>query len=276
MNPRAAAAWSLAALTVALTTDNPVYRAIVLLCAFNVLLAFRRDGVRLRPLTLALTIAAALSLAVSTLFSHTGVHALLHIPAAVPGIGGDITLEAVVFGLTTGLGVAAAIAAAATLSLVVSAHELVDALPAALARSGAALGTALNLIPSLGRSAIEIRDAQRMRGWRPRRARDWPDIAVPLVLSAIESSLTLAEAMEARGYGSSARTHFSVSAWRASDSVVVAAAVLAAAGFVALRVSGVVGDWYPFPSITAPPLNALAAICCLLLAAPLLVWRRAQ
>lgn len=275
MNPRAVAAWSLAALTVALSTDNPVYRGMVLLAALNVLAAFRRDEVRVRPLLLAIAIAAATSLLVTTVFSHTGVHVLLRIPASVPGIGGDITVEAVVFGVTTGLGVAAAIAAAATLSLVIAPHELVDALPRALARSGAALGTALNLVPGMARSATEIRDAQRMRGWRPRRARDWPDIAVPIVLTALESSLTLAEAMEARGYGSGARTHFAASRWRLADTTVAAVALLAAAGFVVLRVTGAIADWYPFPDVTAPPLDLAAAACCLLMGAPLVAWRRA-
>ncbi|MBV9524556.1 MAG: hypothetical protein JOZ46_01935, partial [Candidatus Dormibacteraeota bacterium] len=192
MNPRVAAAWSFAALTVALSTDNPIYRGIVLLAALNVLVAFRRDETRLKPLLLALAIAATTSLLVTALFSHTGTHVLLRIPSGVPGAGGDITLEAIVFGVTTGLGVAAALAAAATLSIVVAPHELVGALPRALARSGAAVGTALNLIPGMARSATEIRDAQRMRGWRPRRVSDWPDIAVPIVLTSIESSLTLA------------------------------------------------------------------------------------
>ena len=123
-------------------------------------------------------------------------------------IGGPLTLEAALFGLSTGIGIAAAVLAAAPLSLVLAPHALVDALPAALARTGAAIGTALNLIPGIARSATEIRDAQRMRGWRSRRVREWPDLAVPVVLTALEGSITLAEAMEARGYGSGMRTHY--------------------------------------------------------------------
>ena len=105
-------------------------------------------------------------------------------------------------------------------------HALVDALPGALARTGAAIGTALNLIPGIARSATEIRDAQRMRGWRPRRVREWPDLAVPVVLTALEGSITLAEAMEARGYGSGARTHYTRAgvASRATSSCAVVAA----------------------------------------------------
>jgi energy-coupling factor transport system permease protein len=274
MNPRAVSAWSFAALTVALATSNPIYRALVLLCALDVLVAFRRRGTHIRGLLLAVTIAGIVALAITLLFSHTGTHVLLRLPDAIPALGGPITVETLVFGTTTALGIAAAIIAGAALSIVVEPHELIDALPGVLARSGAALGTALNLIPGVARSAIEIRDAQRMRGWRPARVRDWPDIAVPVVLTAIESSMTLAESMEARGYGAATRTHFSVSAWRTADSIVTVCSLAAAGTFVALRIIGVVGDWYPFPTVTVPPVNVLAACCCLALAAPLLVWRR--
>ena len=114
---------------------------------------------------------------------------------------------------------------------------------------GAAIGTALNLIPGIARSATEIRDAQRMRGWRPGRVREWPDLAVPVVLTALESSITLAEAMEARGYGSGARTHYSAVVWRWSDIAVCVVAPAAAVAFVALRLAGVIGDWYPVPRL---------------------------
>src|ERR1019366_5795941 len=129
----------------------------------------------------------------------------LVLPAGIPVLGGPLTIEAAFFGVSTGLGIAAAVLAAAPLSLVLMPNSLVDALPSALAR----IGTALNLIPGIARSAGEIRDAQRMRGWRPRRIREWPDLAVPVVLTALEGSITLAEAMEARGYGSGTRTHYS-------------------------------------------------------------------
>jgi energy-coupling factor transporter transmembrane protein EcfT len=153
-------------------------------------------------------------------------------------------------------------------------NSLVDALPNSLARTGAAIGTALNLIPGIARSATEIRDAQRMRGWRPRRVREWPDLAVPVVLTALEGSITLAEAMEARGYGSGARTHYADVVWRRSDVAVCVVAPAAAIAFVLLRITGVIADWYPFPDVSVPPISVLGVACCLALAIPALVWRR--
>jgi energy-coupling factor transport system permease protein len=274
MNPRALGAWALAGVIIALATGNPVYRVLVLLCALNILIALRRPAVSLRSLFVALIVAAAIAVATTTLASHTGVHAFLVLPSGIPVIGGPLTLEAALFGLSTGIGIAAAVLAAAPLSLVLEPHALVDALPGSLARTGAAIGTALNLIPGIARSATEIRDAQRMRGWRSRRVREWPDLAVPVVLTALEGSITLAEAMEARGYGSGPRTHYSEEVWQRADVVVAAVALAAAAGFVALRISGLVIDWYPFPNVTVPPVSIAGVVCCLALAAPLLVRRR--
>jgi energy-coupling factor transport system permease protein len=225
-------------------------------------------------LLIALVAAAAIALATTTLASHTGDHAFLVLPAGIPVIGGPLTLEASLFGLSTGVGIAAAVLAAAPLSLVLQPHALVDALPGALARTGAAIGTALNLIPGIARSATEIRDAQRMRGWRSRRVREWPDLAVPVVLTALEGSITLAEAMEARGYGSGVRTHYSEQVWRRQDVLVALVSAAAACAFIGLRVTGAITDWYPFPELMWPGVSVAGVLCCCALATPLLVWRR--
>jgi energy-coupling factor transport system permease protein len=274
VNPRALAAWSISGITISLASGNPVYRVLVLLCALNVLVALRRPDVSLRGMGIALVVAALIAITVTTLASHTGAHAFLALPAGIPVLGGPLTIEAVLFGASTGVGIAAAVLAAAPLSLVLMPNSLVDALPSGLARTGAAIGTALNLIPGIARSATEIRDAQRMRGWRPRRVREWPDLAVPVVLTALEGSITLAEAMEARGYGAGPRTHYADVVWGRADVAVCVVAPAAAIAFVALRVAGVIGDWYPFPDVSLPPVSVPGVACCLALAIPALVWRR--
>ena len=268
MNPRAIGAWVLAALSIAVSTTNPVYRTAVALCALNLILARGRPGIRVRPLLVTVAVAAAIATLVSLLLSHTGSHPLIALPPGVPAIGGAITLEALVFGLVTGLGIAAALLAVAPLTLVTDPYDVVDALPSTLARTGAALGTALNLIPSMVRSAADIRDAQRLRGWRPRRVRDWPQVAVPVVLTAVESSITLAEAMEARGWGSGPRTRYLPSRRSSFNIAVTVTALLSGAAFLALRATGAVPDWYPFPAIPPLAVNPAALACCLVLILP--------
>ncbi len=270
MNARALAVWSLSAMTVALSSANPVYRALVVVVALNVLVAHRRPHARLKPILTVVAVAGVIATVLTFAVSHTGAHPLFTLPAPVPLFGGAFTLEAFVFGATSGLGIAAAVLAAAPLSLVVEPHELVDALPRVLARSGAAVATAINLLPAIARSATEIGDAQRMRGLRTTRLAGVRDVAVPVVLTAVEDSVRLAEAMEARGYGSGTRTSYAASGWSAGDVAIALMAAGAAAAFIVLRVTGAIADWYPFPVVTVPAVAPLAVAACLLLAAPAL------
>jgi len=255
----------------ALTTSNPIYRTLTLLAALNVAVALRRQGTRLRALVRALLVAVVLAVILTVLLSHGGAHPFATLPSSIPVVGGPLTAEAVVFGTTTGIGIAAAVLAVAPLTLAIDPDDIVDSLPLALARSGAMLATALNIVPGLVRGASEIRDAQRMRGWRSERVRDWPQVAVPTVLTALENSLAIAEAMEARGYGSGLRTHYRVTLWHATDVVVAASAVAAALLFTALRVVGASPDWYPFPTLTVPTANPIMVACCIALVAPALL-----
>ena len=274
MSPRPLAAWSMAALTIALATTNPVYRAVILLAALNVVIALRRPEARLRPLAAGLVLSGLIAVVVTVAVSHAGSDVLLRIPGGIPVLGGAVTVEAIVYGVTTALGIAAVVCAVAPLSLALQPHQLIDALPPLLTRTGAVVGTAVNLLPGLGRSAAEIRDAQRMRGWRARRVREWPDLAVPVVLTALERSMQLAEAMEARGYAATARTRYILPRFDAASAAVATVSVLAAAIFVGLRVAGVAQDWYPYPSLTPPPIDLAALACCAVTALPLLLVRR--
>jgi len=273
MNARALAAWSASGLCIALSTNNPVYRALVLLCAVNLVLARGTRRTRLRPVLVGVGIAGVTSMTLTVALSHTGTHVLIRLDVGIPVIGGRITLEALAFGASTGIGIAAAVLAVAPLGMLAEAHDIAGALPRVLWRTGAAIGTSLNMIPAVARSASEIRDAQRMRGWRARRIREWPDLAVPIVLTAIESSSALAEAMEARGYGGARRTHFASTRWTGTDVAVAVMALFAAAAFIALRTTGQVADWYPFPSLTAPSVGIPGVLCCAILALPSLTKR---
>ena len=274
MNPRAWAAWSGAALVVVLTSTNPVYRALVLLVALNVLVSLRRPDATLRPLLIAVTAAGIVAAVLNTLLSHTGAHIVFSLPDQVPGIGGPITGEAALFGVDVALGVAAAVLAVAPLSRVMHPHDLIDALPRRMQRTAALTGAALNMVPALARSAVAINEAQRMRGSARGRRRDWQASAAPIVLSALDDSLQLAEAMEARGFGSGPRTQYVTAHLDRASIVGTVAAAAAIVLTVVARSVGQLPDWYPFPSASLPEVSVLPVIACLLLAFPLVAWRR--
>ena len=268
--PRAWLIWSLAAVTVALSTDNPVYRGLVGLVALNVLIAWLPSGRRVRPLALTVVVAAGIAVLINLLAGHSGADVMIRLPGGWPLVGGALTLESLAFGGSVGLGLVAALLSFAPLSLVLEPHDVVDAVPAPLERTGIAVATSLNLVSGFGRTFTEIRDAQRMRGWRPRGLRSWNEVLVPVFLTAIEDSVLLAEAMEARGFGAGRRTGYARASWSRMDLAVLAGAIGAVAVFVGLRVAGSPVDWYPYPTLYLPPIDPTAVLGCLALAIPAL------
>ncbi len=273
MNPRALAAWSLAGLVVALGTTNPYYRGLVALAGVALLLRQARPGARLRPLFLLLLGAVLGAALLNPLLSHVGDDVLFSLPAWIPVAGGSITAEAVVFGLVAGLGIGASALAVAPLSLAIESHELINALPGFLERTGTALSASLHLVPGVARSYTAIREGQLLRGWKPGGPAAWGEVLVPTLLTAIEDSVQLAEAMEARAYGSGPRTSFTVSHWRVADVALLLAAAAVAGGFLLARAVGAAGDWHAYPRLAAPALEPALLALCLLLFLPAVRWR---
>jgi energy-coupling factor transport system permease protein len=273
MNGRAVAAWSAACIFVALFTTNPAYRAMVLAATFTVLVA-AVGLARLRHLLLGAAAIVTVDVLLNFVSAHLGSTVLFTLPEAVPAIGGPYTLEALAFGVSNALTIAAAIFAAAPFSLMLEPHDVMDALPSALSRTGTAIAASLNLVPSIVTSFAEVSEAQRFRGWKPRGPRSWAEVIVPVVLTSAESSIQLAESMEARGFASAPRTSFERPRLDRSDWLVVAASGIAVVAFVAAHALGGAADWYAYPSLVAPAIDLPAVIACLLLFTPVMAWRR--
>ena len=274
MNARAVLLWSMAALAVALVTTNPFYRALVVLAGADVLLGNRRPDRHLAGIGRLLAFGAAMAVVLNILLSHAGAHPFLMLPDWLPGIGGPWTFESLVYGLDAALGLTAAVLAVAPLAYILQPHQLVDALPARLERTGIALAAALNLVPGIGRSFHDVREAQTMRGWRPTGIRSWSDVLMPVALTSIEGSMDLAEAMEARAFGSGPRTRYAPGGWRRRDVVIAAAALVAIGLVVVTRLLGGAPDWYPYPVVTMPTIEPAMVVACLLLSPPALPWSR--
>ena len=265
--PRAVCIWSAAALVVVLATTNPVYRALVAAAGVAFLAESGRRGMGWRRLATGLTLMVATGLVLNAVLSHAGDDVLFSVPAVLPVLGGRYTVESLAFGASAGLGIAASVLAVAPLSLVLEPSQVAEALPAPFARAGAAVASSLNLVPALSRAFAAVHEAQRLRGWRPG-WRSLPEVATPALLTAIEDSVDLAEAMEARGFGSGRRTSLGGGRWSGRDVAVALTALLAAAFFVLGRPA----DWYAYPALTAPPVEPLAVAACLALFLPSLQW----
>lgn len=274
MNPRALALWCACAATIALLTSNPVYRGLVLVAGAAVLVALARPGT-LRPVTVAIAAAAAGAIVINALIGHSGRDVILTIPTWLPVVGGDVTLEGIASGAASALGLGAALVAVAPLGAALESHELLDALPAPLHRTGIAISASLNMVPALARSYTAIREAQRLRGLG-RGAGSLPEVLLPTMLTALESSIDLAEAMTARAYGSGPRTSYRIERWSFFDITAAALAGIGAATIAVELAAGRIADWYPYPTLTAPQAEPLAVAACLLLALPALRGSRVR
>jgi energy-coupling factor transport system permease protein len=273
VSARAAALWSGTCLVVVLSTSNPVYRTLVLLAGLTLVLT-TVGARRATRILVAVTIAGLVTSLLNMALSHLGATVLFSLPGWIPGVGGPYTLEALAFGLTTGVTIGACLLSVAPFSLLLGPEDVLDALPAALSRTGSAVAAAVNLVPVVATSFRSVGEAQRLRGWRPRGPRSWAELVVPVVLTTIEGSIQLAESMEARAYGSGVRTHLRPTRLGGRDWILIATSAAALLLFCGARLAGQVPDWYPYPTMAVPDLSLPALAACLLLLTPVFAWRR--
>lgn len=270
---RAVSIWVAGALGCALASQDPLVGAL-LVASLAAVAGGCAGWRRARPLLLAVLVAGLVATLLTFCFSHVGTTVLFSLPAGWVVLGGPWTLEAIAYGVESGLVLAAAVLSVAPLSLLLDASELIDALPRGLDRTGATVASSLNLVPAVARSVRETAEAQRLRGLRTRRLAAWIEVLVPVMLTSIEDSLQLAEAMEARGYGEGRRTHYPATAGDPRDLLVAGAALAALAVVIALRAANVIGTWQPYPAFSLPPAGPLQLLPALLLLGPLWRWRR--
>lgn len=273
--PVAVGVWVLAGLAVALTGTDPWPPAIVLAASLTLLARRRLSDHRLGPLMVGLVVLGGLTVVSNGLLDHTGATNLFTVPSWIPVLGGTVTAEGFAEGADIAVRLVAAVSATSCLCLVLEPTDLVDALPGPLRHSATMLGSALNLVPATAASFVAIRDSQRLRGWKPTGPRAMVDLVVPVMLGAIERSVQLAESMDARAFGTAARTTAFPSERDRRCTFTVALAGLALAGLVAGSVSGLADlAWYPYPTPGVPsPAPAATGPALLVLLAAVLIPR---
>lgn len=293
LHPGAWLLWAGACTLTTATTRNPLYLALVLLCAAAAYRAARAgaaagdSGARAVRWGGPLRLAASLT-AVSTLFNALTVHAgdvvLARIAPDLPlvggAIGGPITANALAYGLLAALATGSLLAVFAAANAAVGFESLLRLLPAPLAGFGVTLVVAFGFLPATFAALQEVREAQAVRGLPPPRgARDLPPLLLPVLALGLERALSLAEAMAARGYGMPAqggertprRTSYRATPWGWLDSATATGAVVTTAALVALRFGGDALVYYPYPALTPPPFAPAAALALTPLLLPALL-----
>ncbi|MFD3167004.1 energy-coupling factor transporter transmembrane component T [Herpetosiphon sp. NSE202] len=129
------------------------------------------------------------------------------LPQLLGGIqlGGLITAEQLASGAVRGLRLWTLLLVVGTFNACVNHYRLLRRTPQGFFQLGLVLTISLAFIPQTLLRLRAIRDAQRLRGHRFRSWRDALPLFVPLLSGGLEQSLTLAEAMEAHGFGRTQR-----------------------------------------------------------------------
>jgi energy-coupling factor transporter transmembrane protein EcfT len=220
--PGPAAALLAAASVAALLADHVVPLAV--LTAVLLLVCLRVPGGRARPYLVA-TMGSALGVfLVWPLLQSTGIHVLWEGPV-VPVIGLlDVTREELVLATLYALRLAAVGLAFAAYALVLD-HDRLVAAAGFARRSALAVALATRLVPTLERDAAGLAEAVRGRGVAVSGLRGRARLLSPLVAGSLERAASLAEAMEARGYGGSAHSRAPGPPWTGLDLGALAGAI---------------------------------------------------
>ena len=213
LHPGAWWAWALGLSVAASRTNNPVLLVLLLAVAGFVVAMKRTDApwaraygmfVRIALIVVALRVVLQAVLSTQAQGTHVIVTLpLVPLPDAITGIkiGGVITWEAVLSALYAGAQLAVILVCFGAANALASPRRLLQLLPAALYEVQVAMIVAMTFAPQLVVDARRVHTARRLRGRRLRTRDLFRTTAMPILESALDRSVALAAAMEARGYG---------------------------------------------------------------------------
>ncbi|MGK5629377.1 CbiQ family ECF transporter T component [Streptomyces sp. URMC 123] len=209
--------WALGLATAASRTTNPLLLGLLVAVAGYVVAVRRTDApwarsygafLKLGLLVIGIRVVFSVLLG-SPIPGSTTLFTLPEVPlphwAQGVRIGGRVTAEAVVFALYDGLKLAALLACVGAANALANPARLLKSLPGALYEVGVAVVVAMTFAPNLVADVVRLRAARRLRGRPDKGIRALAQIGLPVLEGALERSVALAAAMDARGYGRSAQ-----------------------------------------------------------------------
>ncbi|AOQ24186.1 Energy-coupling factor transporter transmembrane protein EcfT [Moorella thermoacetica] len=155
-----------------------------------------------------------------------------------------VSLEAICYGAAMSVRLLAIISVFCLYNLMVHPDKVLSVLARFASRSALVLSLATRMFPAMIRQLENIREVQAVRGvdfhagkLRERLPR-YAALMNILLLSSLEDSLEIAEAMQARAFGSGLRSCYRQDTWRPRDSLCLGGSLLALAAAVFGQVKG--------------------------------------
>lgn len=212
LHPAAWWAWALGLATAAGRTTNPLLLILIVLAAAAVVHARRPIAPWGRSFSFFLRLGMVVILvrvAVQVIFgASVGTTEVvwlpgLTLPSWLAGVrlGGAVTLESVLLALYDGMRLAAILICVGAANSLASPTRLLKSVPAALYELGVSVVVALTFTPQLVTDVERLRTSRRLRGRSTHGPRALAASAVPVLEGALERAVTLAAAMDSRGYG---------------------------------------------------------------------------
>ncbi len=268
LHPGAWWLWALGLGTAASRTTNPLLLALLIAVAGYVVAARRTSApwarsygafVRLGLVVLGIRLLFAVVLGSPI----PGSHVLLTLPEApLPDwaqgvrIGGRVTAEGLVFAAYDGLKLATLLICVGAANALASPFRLLKSLPGALYEVGVAVVVAMTFAPQLIADIGRLRAARRLRGRPDKGLRGLLQVGLPVLEGALERSVALAAAMDARGFGRT--TPVSAALRRTTGALTLGGLILVCAGTYGLLTAD--GSGYAPPLLGAGVAAVLAGL----------------
>jgi energy-coupling factor transport system permease protein len=212
LHPGAWWLWAIGLATAASRTTNPLLLGLVLVVAGYVVACRRTSAPWARAYGFYLKMAVAvivIRVVFASLFgAEVPGRVLVTLPevalpdwAAGVRLGGEVTLEGLSGAVYAGLQLATMLACVGAANALANPRRMLRAVPGALYEVGVAVVVALSFSPQLVEGVSRVRAARRLRGRPHRGLRGLRGVAMPVLEGALERSVDLAAAMDARGFG---------------------------------------------------------------------------
>lgn len=194
----------------------------------------------------------------------------------------NITMEAICYGAAMGVRLLDIISIFCLYSLIVHPDRLLNLLSRFAGKSGLVVSLATRLVPVMASSMNNIREVQQLRGVDfktgsiKEKIGKYAAVFNVLLVSSLEDSLNIAEAMQARAFGSGPRSCYRREFFRPRDWICLAGCLFSLAVALYAVVGGLAAYHY-YPRLDSlikggATVLALAAVLCGLLLPVLISW----